>query len=683
MMRRLVPVAAVGFLFAPGRADAQCSLTASDHCPNTAAPICRSSPKWKTNPVTFWMHDTGAEPDVPRATTESELRAAFNTWSSTIACSGIRFSFGGTFTTPSGLAAISSNESPNRNRLVWLNSGWQFGSGTLGVTTPVWWQGVNEIFDADIQFNNQSVTWNTTGNWPNIDVRSIVLHEGGHLWGAAHTQNFQDGAGALSVMYYAYQGGRIITPNSDDRAQICCLYPSTTPSGTQGDFCSATSNCQSGLVCAAAQGAVAGSAYICTVACPATCPSGYSCQAAQTNPTSAVSSACLIQPTTTPDMCAFCVTGQDCNSSYCLLTAAHRTYCTSTCTSTAQCGNAAYTCQTISGSGTQVCIASNATCPSGSLQCSGTKPCPSGFYCDSAQMCSWGPVGTRCDFDYFCTGGSAVAFCLDENDGTAWCRARCDTTPCASGFVCVTVVDQNKNPIGQACIPGNYAKIGEACAGTTGKTCEANAVCVGTTGSPNGTCRQSCDPASPNCPAGTSCVSLTGGGGACMPATVGPDAGTPGPDAGTPGPDAGTPGPDAGSGGGGPGTSCPIGPWQCSQSPKPQYCGYENGASVCRLACSTLNPCPTGQDCNFVYDKFGTLLGKACQPGTTPGPDAGTPAGDAGSTCPPDCFTPRPDAGPDAGTTTNGGTGCGCAAPGGGALGLVGLAAALRRRRRA
>jgi hypothetical protein len=77
------------------------------------------------------------------------------------------------------------------------------------------------IFDADTEFNVQArFPFSAEGAPGTTDLRTVVAHELGHVQGLAHS------ADRSAVMWSAAgQGERRRTPNADDVAGLCAIYP--------------------------------------------------------------------------------------------------------------------------------------------------------------------------------------------------------------------------------------------------------------------------------------------------------------------------------------------------------------------------------------------------------------------------------------------------------------------------
>ncbi|MFN7133259.1 MAG: matrixin family metalloprotease, partial [Myxococcales bacterium] len=476
---------------------ASCTTTSASRCAGTQACICSTSPRWQTSAPVRWglFHHASGIDGVPFTRLESEVRGAFNAWDNQT-CSKLAFSYQGTFTTARPADAINPND--RLNRLAWISSNWAFGPGTLGVTHAVWTTGSNYLSDADIEFNDDNKVWSDTGAGASIDVFSIALHEAGHFWGATHTPH------TGSVMYYAYPGGQKRTPSADDVAQLCCLYPTNTAAGAQGDFCQSTSGCQSGLVCARP---ASGGDLICTRACnpvSPSCPAGYtSCESAVSSP-SGTTNACFVAPTAPSDLCAFCDKGSECSSGLCLGTPPYA-FCSSSCTSDRQCG-IGYRCATLS-SGSQACVPLNTDSTGGRVcptpQCTSQKPCKALYHCEPNGMCKGGRLDESCALQNDCDTPTAHA-CITTDREDYICRKYCSTrADCASDHDCYALSGSSRG----VCLPAPSG----ADAGTPG---DAGTVTVG----PCASCTSGSQ-----CPAGYDCVTTSTGARCHKRCTANPD----------------------------------------------------------------------------------------------------------------------------------------------------------------
>lgn len=431
---------------------------------------------------------------VPYSTFTTRAVEAFRNWTASrvSACTTIWDSVsGGTFSSPQGTTAVNGMDSTNN--VIWLSgASWRYSGATLGLTTTSYYVADAEIFDADMELNN-NVTWSTTGGANDYDMESVVLHEAGHFLGLDHTPG-----SSIAVMYpnviYGQQKRVLEAPDTND---LCSVYPGGP--GGQGSSCTATSQCTGGRVC---EGRTGATSKICTQDCTATgqsCPTGYTCQASTNG------FACLPQ-VGAPDQCKFCTSGQDCSTGVCLRTLATGvTYCSLTCTDTAQCGTG-YTCtQTASGG---YCLP-NGSCTN---QCTTATQCALGYTCTGGTCTPTGNTGDRCEVSTWCRncnvcvlepGSTSVAFCracCGGGSAQGFCNG-CTNTMCSGGLSCTGL----SNGLDSVCIGG--ASGPGICQACNSGQCAQGLSCVA------GRCHSPCNPANPGqCAA---CFNLGGGNGVC------------------------------------------------------------------------------------------------------------------------------------------------------------------------
>lgn len=460
------------------------------------------------------------------------------------------------FSTPAGLAAKAGMD--RFNNLIWLSgTSWTHLPEQLALTTTTYFTSNSEIFDADMELNN-NVAWSDNLTANTFDMESVVIHEAGHFLGLNHTGS------ANAVMYanvnYA-ESKRVLT--SLDTNDVCTVYPGD--SGAQGQTCTLDSECTGGRVCRSRQG---GTAKICTTSCTssATCTTGNTCQAAN------IGNACLSQ-VGVPDQCKFCQTGGECSAGLCLRFDTGVTFCSLSCSDSAQCGPN-YTCQMPEG----FCVPNSLTCTN---QCTTATECATGYTCTGGTCTPRGDTGDPCTVSLVCkscnvctreSAASPLSYCracCAGMGGGGFCNA-CPNTTCGSTNTCAALSVGNSS----VCLPGASAP--STCQACNNGACAEGLLCVA------GRCRSPCNPAAPgSCVA---CYSLTSGGGACACAD-----------------EIGTEGEPCGQIGTNTLAACGAG-LACVGST----------STVCRARCDTsqANSCRTGQSCQLMSG-----LG-VCVPGT-------------------------------------------------------------------
>jgi MYXO-CTERM domain-containing protein len=187
---------------------------------------------WTSLPVSWSLNQNGSV-DLGFATTEATMLTAFATWSEP-PCSAFATNYLGSTTRMPG--------SDGQNVLGWLESGWYYGGGTIGVTTTAFMSST-ALSEADIVFNGVNFTWSTSGGGGStVDAQSIATHEMGHFLGLDHPPCTMG-----QTMCAMYSGGieeRTLT--TDDIDGVCALYPSGATGCVNDDDCEPGEHCDGG-----------------------------------------------------------------------------------------------------------------------------------------------------------------------------------------------------------------------------------------------------------------------------------------------------------------------------------------------------------------------------------------------------------------------------------------------------
>lgn len=330
-------------------------------CASLATPAhayVREETNWNPSslPITYSINQATIPGTLGMASGIGAVEGGFATWAAPT-CTTWR-------ATDAGNTTTTANTNDRRNVIMWLTS-WpaELGSvnSVIGVTTPVWTSG-GYFIDADIQFNAQHFTWNTTGTGSSsaVDAQSIATHEEGHFLGLDHTPT------STAIMYASYSSGLKRNLGTDDQNGVCAIYPSgvaatdsgiapvdaggtssdpcsqwgntcagCTPHGGCG-FCGATSQCVSGFMAGPRSG---------------TCASDYAWY--QTDCTGMASTGGRFgDPCTQPTECA--------SGGLCAIDQTGAGFCTRACGDDCSCPDA-YQCYAASAT-TSICIPGTRTC---------------------------------------------------------------------------------------------------------------------------------------------------------------------------------------------------------------------------------------------------------------------------------------------------------------------------------
>ena len=527
--------------------------------------------RWKTPAMTFWLHPA-CSADLPVPVCLDEVRKSFTTWSN-FACTSATFQELG-LSDSLKLTPLGYN-TDGKNQVAWVeSSAWDMGKYVLGVTSPVFYED-GTIIEADIAMNGYLQTWSTSGKVNSTDVRNVVVHEIGHYFGAQHTLGGYDPDNPPTMAPTADPTMKSQTPEADDVAGLCFLYPKTpnvcqtnkdcpliVADGAQGEYyagqlacqagkcggfdpnvpkgtgklgatCATTLDCIDALFCQQMQSGKGVCAQTCKPNTGGACPSGFACVAYSGDPANGV---CLAgdAPGTKSEGAA-CNSGKECASGLCLIDDAGAV-CRTQCTASKPCA-AGKVCAPIPGVSYGACIeakkpaggacssagqCASSLCAAGSCAapCAGIADCPAGQGCQAqpggAGACV--PLGSKgegavCGGSLECKSG----LCADLGKGFV-CGKLCSAT-----LACYA--DQQCAPLtggGGVCVATpKKAADGAACQNSS--DCVSN-LCVGV-GS-TALCTAACAPSKP-CASGYDCVPLQGGGGACLKAATKKPAGQP------------------------------------------------------------------------------------------------------------------------------------------------------------
>ena len=116
-----------------------------------------------------------------------------------------------------------NKDAGNANVVVFRDDAWPHVDDThnIALTTTTFDPDTGELLDADIELNSSTFTFTVDDLSIQYDLLSVLTHEAGHFLGLGHSQLPE------ATMFAAYDAGTIElrTPDADDVAAICSLYP--------------------------------------------------------------------------------------------------------------------------------------------------------------------------------------------------------------------------------------------------------------------------------------------------------------------------------------------------------------------------------------------------------------------------------------------------------------------------
>ncbi|MBM4343172.1 MAG: matrixin family metalloprotease [Deltaproteobacteria bacterium] len=526
--------------------------------------------RWKAPAMTFWLHPA-CSTDLPPAPCLDEVRKSFSAW--TTACTAATFSEQG-FSESKKLTAIGFN-TDGKNQVAWIEDGaWDMGKYVLGVTSPVFYQD-GTIIEADIAMNGYQQTWSLSGKVNSTDVRNVAVHEIGHFFGLQHMLGGYDPDNPPTMAPTADPTMKSQTPEADDFAGICFLYPKVSsacqsnkdcplvvadgpdgeyyagqlacsggkcggfdpnvPKGTGklGATCASSFDCMEPLFCQPMSSGKGVCAQTCKPNTSGACPSGFVCTPYQGDPQNGV---CIAgQAPGTKAEGAPCASGKECASGLCIVEDG-AAVCRTPCTASKPCP-VGKTCAAIPGASYGACVEAKKAPGEG---CTASTQCQSG-------VCSAGTCAATCNIQADCPAGQG---CQKPTSSPGTCvplGTKAIGAPCAANLECSSGLCANlgAGPVcAKPCTANGQCAADQVCTGLSGGggacvaapkkiadggACKASSecasnLCVGN--ATTGLCVAACAASKP-CASGFDCVPLQGGGGACLKAATKKPAGQP------------------------------------------------------------------------------------------------------------------------------------------------------------
>jgi len=413
--------------------------------------------RWPTNVLTYKV-SPACSADLPSASCLQAVDDSFAAWLGQ-ACSSIQFQKDTSAWTNTNLQLSAFGYQNFKNEIAWIeDSRWVYGRYVLGVTAPYFNPSNGNISEADIVFNGYHETWTLAGADWSTDVKNVAVHEIGHFFGLQHVLYGYASANPPTMAPEADPYMKSRTPEADDLAGVCFLYP-------QGTYaCASNANCPA-VVADGANGEY--------YAGQLTCDAQKRCGGISND-----------VPVGTAQLGQSCVGSGDCVGGM--------------------------TCYPVAGS-SGVCASDCTTSPDN---------CPSGFECvpyetlPSQGLCFEGFGGGTKSIGEACSSSAECVTNLCAPDiGGPRCRQPCNVSSnCPSGQTCSPIPGSAFG----ACVDGGGSSNGDKVNGTPCESADecASGLCAGS--GVTFTCAQQCGGGAGNCPNGYTCLPLQGGGGGCF-----------------------------------------------------------------------------------------------------------------------------------------------------------------------
>ncbi len=226
-MTRSALALALALAVSPSSALAYCRTTTSaaqpdpTRCPTVGEPVA-----WATGCTSLRINPTVLAPGISLAQFHSAVEDSIQAWK-VVACNATTRaapSFELVLLPDADLDVGYEQNGANSNvvtfRATWENDAYH-PSNAAAITVVTFGSRTGAILDADTEFNVVGrYPFSYDGGPATTDLRTVATHEFGHTQGLAHS------ADRAAVMWYtAGQGERRRTPNADDVAGICAVYP--------------------------------------------------------------------------------------------------------------------------------------------------------------------------------------------------------------------------------------------------------------------------------------------------------------------------------------------------------------------------------------------------------------------------------------------------------------------------
>ncbi|MEM7678027.1 MAG: matrixin family metalloprotease, partial [Myxococcota bacterium] len=467
--------------------------------PSAAGAFSTQGQKWPNTaqqPVPYLISPAGTD-DVSDGSDLVAVRQAFSTWQA-VSCAYLTFE-------EQAWSGQSVVQNDGVNRIFWVeeSTNWPAQAGTLALTYTFYsLDGGGTITDADMILNGVNWRWTTDaaqvgqGSPAQVDVETVLLHEAGHFFGLAHSQD------PTAAMFPSNNKDTQREPATDDVQGICTLYPNGEPlPGTGSGGAPVGSPCQTNADCASGaclEDFLVQRRYcsrICVVGQTDACPAGLVCEAAGDG-----NNYCLA-PAPVDELCDQCSNGEQCASGLCVTVPTVNNlqpFCSQACDPSQPAATSCpsgYRCEVTNQIGTLV-----GTCVPNTGLCDPVGKGGQNELCFANGGCK---PGHRC-VEYF--AGSGLFFCHAE------CSSSLIGQSCGLARTSCQPVRNLMNTA--ACF--TFATIGEPC---IPEVCDNRSFCAWdeNVGIDSALCYQLCTNGQSDCPANAQCQSFEGLPPLCVP----------------------------------------------------------------------------------------------------------------------------------------------------------------------
>jgi len=201
---------------------------------------------WPSSCLTLSVQADGSpQRHISAEETAAVLQNAIDAWSS-VDCGGAAPSLHIKLSEPVSCGEAQYNEqSANANVVIYRDGTWPYpgSADAYGFTHLSFGSESGELWGADIEINSAEAPLSVGDPVDGADLGSIITHELGHVLGLDHTATL----GATMFSTYTDGDDSLRTPEADDAAGLCAIYPpdrtsktdSCEPKGGFSELCAA------------------------------------------------------------------------------------------------------------------------------------------------------------------------------------------------------------------------------------------------------------------------------------------------------------------------------------------------------------------------------------------------------------------------------------------------------------